>query len=303
MGKEKIQSRIHMKSSKAINDFMDRNKKTFAVEKTATGFPTYEFKKKAFYIRDKRMNPGSLNKISLFQNQVAASELYGLISIDKTEDIRVQTKSIERTLMYKGFFFDPLAEREIKNAIKIDLNTAYWQTCRIIPIIDKQLYRYIIDNCTKPTRLKLTGTLGMKMMRTEVVEGKKKPTFLKNTTKRRYIFQNIYARTRKFVDELMVWAWMRDPRNFIGFYVDCIWLREPDFELIEKIKEMFDIKISYDNLTMKVNSHRKFIMLDDNISDDELTEYDVSFKNNEFINYKFFHNFTQDLQKIDFLKK
>lgn len=110
---------------------------------------------------------------------------------------------------------------------------------------------------------------------------------------------------RKFVDEMMIWCWMRDPSNFIGFYVDCFWIKEYDFEMIEKIKQIYDIKIELVDLKLKKNRHNRYYLEEVNtetgeITGDELdfTPYDAQFKSNEFVSYNFFHNFSPELKGL-----
>lgn len=292
--------RIHLKNSKGLQDFLERNQKSFFIDKTSTGFPTFEYGNRQIYIRKKMSNSGALNRINQFQSQVGRSPLFKYLSQFDEEYIKKESDQIEKTLMYKGFFFNPMEEKEINGVIKIDLDTAYWQTVRYIRMIDRSLYRSTISNCTKETRLKLTGTLGKVSFRTPYEKGKKGKTFLKETTKRRIIFQNIYNRVRKFVDELMVWCWLKNPQNFVGFYVDCLWIREYDQEIISKIKEMFDIKIDMVDLKLSRNHHNKYYLSDINREDGEITPYDVKFKSNEFVSYKFFHNFNPELKGLKF---
>ncbi len=301
--------KMHSASGKEFLEFLINNKRNFYTEKTSTGFLTIIYKDKAFYIRDRAMHRGALNKIVRFQNQVAKSDLYDWLSALTIKELEEETEMIEKTLINKGFFINPSQIKMIEGAIKIDLNSAYWQTCRFVRAIKRPLFLDVTRNCTKPFRLRLTGTLGKKTTVTPYELGKKGKPWVKQEKKRRIIFRNIYMRIRKFVDELMVWCWMRNPENFIGFYVDCLWLWEPDSVIAEVIKSIFNYKMDCVTLVPKNNLHSKFIMEETNLSKTEqseeeegITPYDVQFRYNEFVNYKFFHNFTRDLdfKKLNF---
>lgn len=291
--------RIHTKNSAEIFEFLRQNKKKFNVEKTNSGLPTYNFKDKAIYVRDKAINRGALNKIMTFQTQVSKSELYDFLSVQSVKSLQAESEEIERTLFYKGFIFNPLEEQSFQNVIKIDFNTAYWQTCRYFGVIKGETYRDIVRKCTKPTRLRITGTLGKQDTITEYDLGKKIRSYPKKGKKRRVIFQNIYNRLRKFVDELMIWCWQKNPANFIGYYVDCVWLREYDSELIEKLRAIYKLKIELVDLQVKKNAHGKIVILENNEDKGEQTQYDAQFKSNEFVIYKKLYNFTPDLKDIN----
>jgi hypothetical protein len=293
-------TRIHTKNSAQIFDFLQRNEKNFQIEKTSSGFPTFNFKDKAIYVRDKAVHRGSLNKIMTFQSQVSKSELYEFVNKKSLKFIKEESDRIEKTILYKGFIFNPNKEESFKKVIKIDLNTAYLQTCRYFPIIKGEIYRDIIKRCTKKTRLRITGTLGKKVYLTDYVNGKKRQYYVREDKKRRIVFQNIYNRIRKFVDELMMWCWQKNPDNFIGFYVDCVWLREYDAELIEKLKTIYKLKIELVDMEVKRNSHGRVVLWENNEEEVEEKPYDAQFKPNEFVSYKNMYNFTSDLKKVNF---
>ena len=288
--------RIHTKNSSEILNFLQRNKKDFQTEKTSSGFPTFNYGDKAIYIRDKVVNRGALNKILTFQTQVTQSDLYKYINRFSCDNISEETLRLEKTLLYKGFLFNPFEETNFQQVIKIDLNAAYWQTCRYFGVVQGETYRQIMRKCTKPTRLRITGTLGKKVTVTDYIKGKKVDSYLKDEKKKRIIFQNLYNRIRKFVDELMMWCWQTNPSNFIGYYVDCLWLREYDDDLIKKLQKIYKLKIELVDLYIKTNNHGKMVLIEDN--GDDLTPYDAQFKSNEFVNYKNLYNFTRNLDDI-----
>lgn len=203
--------------------------------------------------------------------------------------------------MYKGFTHNPSIEPNIENAIKIDLNTAYWQTCKILKCVKIKTHKDIVKNCIKPNRLKITGTLGRKVFVTDYIDGQRMPTYIKQMPKKKIVFQNIYNRLRKYVDELMIYCWATNPNNFIGFYVDCLWLKEYDPLIVEMISQVYDIKMETVNLYLEVNRHGKMNIIENSI--DGITRYDGTYKPQEFVVYKNFYNFTFDLKntKIDII--
>ena len=290
---------LHRKNSKIFSEFLTNNKSKYFVEKTSSGFPTFNYEENSIYIRDKYISKNSLNKILNFQNQVGSSELYKFVNRMTKEQIRQETESINDSIMYKGFVINETVE-QIENAIKIDLNTAYWQSCRIMSLIDKQLYTYVVQKTLKGNRLRLTGTLAKTNYVSFYDEGMKTNTQIKEYNKRRAIFKNIYERIRKFVDELMVYIYKKNTYNFIGFYVDCFWIKEEDPELINQISSIFKIKKEIVDLHIKRNKHRKIMLIERNVNNDELIPYDVQFKRNEFDNYLFLHNFDTDFKNINF---
>ena len=291
--------RIHTKNSAKVFAYLQRNKKTFEVEKTSTGMPTFNYKNVSVYDRDKVVNRGALNKIMMFQNQVAKSQIYDYLSEESEKSISEESDKIEHTILYKSFLFNPYEKHNFDQVVKIDLNSAYWQTCRYFKLISGDTYRMIMRKCTKPTRLRITGTLGKKTIVTKYVNGKKVdlPT-IKEEKKRRIIFQNIYNRIRKFVDELMMWCWQKNPENFIGYYVDCVWLREYDPEIIDKLKTIYKLKIELVDLVVEKNKHNKIAIIENKGTDDE-KPYDGQFKHNKFVIYKNLYNFTPDLKNIN----
>jgi hypothetical protein len=185
-----------------MKEFLINNRRTFTVERTSTGFPTLFYNNIQYYVRDKAMQRSFLNKILCFQNDVVVSQLYKFINKRSEEDIMQESKALEKSLMYKGFTFNPTKQNTIKGVIKIDLNTAYWQTCRIARCVKTSTYNDIVENCLKESRLKLTGSLGKKVLVTQYVEGVKTDFFIKKLPKKRIVFQNVYNRLRKYVDEL-----------------------------------------------------------------------------------------------------
>ena len=293
---------LHRKSSKMFSEFLSKNKSKYFVEKTSSGFPTFNYEENSIYIRDKYISKSSLNKIMNFQNQVADSELYKFVNRMTKEEVREETDQLSQTILYKGFSIDTEQDK-IENAIKIDLNTAYWQTCRIMSLIDKPLYRYIVEKTLKGNRLRLTGTLAKTSYITTYEDGIKTKTQIKEYNKRRAVFKNIYERIRKFVDELMVYVYRRNPENFIGFYVDCFWLKENDDFIVKQISSIFNIKTEYVDLHIQKNKHRKVLLIERNRDNDAITPYDVQFKQNEFENYLFLHNFDTDFKNINFKER
>jgi hypothetical protein len=292
--------RIHTKNSAEIFDFLQRNEKDFQIEKTSSGFPTFNVANKSIYVREKVVNRGALNKIMTFQTQVSKSNLYRYLSRYSQKTLLDESAEIERTLMYKGFLFNPYKEESFQKVIKIDFNSAYWQTCRYFPVIETEFYRKI-SRCTKPTRLRITGTLGKRIIVSDYVKGRKVDSYIKEEKKKRIVFQNIYNRIRKFVDELMMWCWQQNPSNFIGYYVDCVWLREYDAELIEKLRTIYKLKIELVDLAVKKNNHNRIVLWEEN--DGEQIPYDAQFKSNEFVSYRNLYNFTDDLTGINLKMK
>lgn len=287
-------ARVHIKSANTMKEFLKKNNQDFFVERTSTGYPTLIYNNIVYYVRDKVMQRSFLNKIITFQNDVKNSNLYNFIDEFEDSKIETQSKEIERTLLYKGFTVNPKEISYIGNAIKIDLNTAYWQTCKALKCIKSKTYNDIINNCIKSSRLKLTGTLGRKVLVTEYKKGMKVNVFMKKLPRKRKIFQNIYNRLRKYVDELMIYCWQRNPDNFIGYYVDCVWIKEYDDVLIEILKSIYDLKIEIVDLNFECNKHGKMNIIE--LSKEGITRYDGSYIPNEFVMYKNFYNFTFDLQ-------
>ena len=247
--------RLHIRNGENMIKFLCENKRDFVIEKTSAGFPTIIFDGKRMYVRPNKQNYGSLNRIISFQNKVSSSDLAEFLQDMPEKEIERESLSIEKTIIYKGFNFDPKKEDSFSKVIKIDLNSAYWQTCRFMELIDKELYRRVSDGCLKSTRLMMTGTLGKKVIITEYKDGKRVKSYVKEVDAKRLIQQNIYNRIRKFVDELMIWAWKRDPLNFIGYYVDCIWFRHPDHELFELLNSIYKIKMEI--VDLNINSKPK----------------------------------------------
>lgn len=286
--------RVHIKNAKDMKEFLIKNRKTFRMERTSTGFPTVHYNNIEYYVRDKALQRSFLNKILKFQTDVSNSGLYKFVNKKSKEAIIEESERIEKTLMYKGFTHDPQKDNLIYGAVKIDLNVAYWQTCKVARLVTKMTYDDIMLNCLKQYRLRLTGSLGKKILVTEYTEGLKTNFYIKDMPKKRVVFQNIYNRIRKFVDELMVFCWRRNPDNFIGYYTDCFWLKEYDFELIEMIRRFYEVKMDVVTLSFINNSHKKMVIQE--IGTDSMTVYDGRYKPEEFVMYENFYNFTSHLR-------
>jgi hypothetical protein len=291
--------RIHTKDSRALMEYLRRNGRDFQTESTSSGFPTYNVSGKSVYVRDKVINRAGLNKILAFHNSVAQSRLYKFINKFSVEEIKEESAVLEGSLIYKGFTFKPGKKESFEKVIKIDFNSAYWQSCKYFQIINKMMYDDVDLNCTKVTRLRITGTLGKKNTITDYVKGRKTKAYIKEENKRRVVFQNIYNRIRKFVDELMIWCYKRNPENFIGYYVDCVWLYEYDEYIVDKLRNIFNLKIEVVDLEVSRNNHGKVYLYETNEDKIDITPYDAQFKSNEFVIYKNLYNFTPDLIGIN----
>lgn len=289
--------RLHLRNGTDPIKFLCDNKRDFIVEKTSTGFPTIILGGRRLYVRDYRQNFGALNNIINFQKRVVSSELSEFIQEMSDEQVVEESEAIEKTILYKGFNFDPEKEQEFKKVIKIDLNSAYWQTCRYMGLVDKSLYQKVSDRCVKSTRLMMAGTLGKTVMITEYKQGVRVKSYVKERDTRRIVQHNIYNRIRKFVDELMIWAWHKDPHNFIGYYVDCIWFREADWEILKMLESIYKLKIEVVDLTVRNSRNDKGIIIEK--SEQETRPYDAQFRSNEFVKYQTLYNFTPDLQGIN----
>lgn len=289
--------RLHLRNGSDPIKFLCDNKRDFVVEKTSSGFSTIVINKKRLYVREYRQNYGTLNNIMNFQKKVRGSSLSQFIQEIPDKEVEEESEAIEKTILYKGFNFDPKSEVEFSNVIKIDLNSAYWQTCRFMELIDNDLYNKVSQKCVKSTRLMMAGTLGKTVMVTEYQKGVKVKSYVKERDNPRVVQHNIYNRIRKFVDELMIWAWQKNPSNFIGYYVDCIWFREIDDEVFELLNKIYNLKIEIVDLVVKSNAHSKAIVIE--IGQDEKKPYDVQFRSNEFVKYQTLYNFTPDLQGIN----
>jgi hypothetical protein len=294
---------MHLKSGVDPIKFLRENNRTFAVEKTSTGFPTIIIDGKRMYVRDFRQTFTTLNKIISFKKKVNNSKLFNFIKNNPNVEIESESSFIEKSILYKGFNFNIQKEREFQKVIKIDLNSAYWQTCRYMKLIDKTFFQEVSDGCVKSTRLMITGTLGKSVMVTEYNKGNRVKSYVKQRDAKILIQNNIYNRVRKFVDELMVWAWKKDPFNFIGYYVDCIWLREFDIEMFDTFNKIFNLKIDLVNLNIQENKQGKINLIEHNEQRDENKIYDVQFKINDFAKYKNLYNFTKTLQDININSK
>jgi len=289
-------TRIHIKSAKDMKEFLINNRKNFTIERTSTGYPTLHYNDISYYVRDRVMQRSFLNKIIAFHTDIKNSKIYKYVDELELEQIEKSTTEIEKSLMYKGFTVNPDVEPNIDGVVKIDLNTAYWQTCKALKCIKAKTHKDIVNNCAKGTRLKITGTLGRKVFVTNYINGQRTETYIKPMPKKRIVFQNIYNRLRKYVDELMIYCWAINPDNFIGFYVDCLWLKEYDPLLIEMIRQVYDIKMETVDLRLEVNRHGKMNIIETS-NDGGQTRYDGTYRPDEFVIYKNFYNFTLDLKK------
>ncbi len=293
--------RMHFKNDPV--KFLKENKRDFITETTKSGFVTVFYNGREMYVGEYKQNYGSVNNIKSFHSQVHASDLYRFVQQQNTiDEILRESMQIEKSLYYKGFNIDPSVETEFRGIIKVDLNGAYWQTCRYVNIIQRDLYRRIYENCVKTTRLKLTGTLSREVTRKIYKEGKcieKYVITMRNPDPKRITFHNIYNRVRKFVDELMIWVWKRDPGNFIGYYVDCVWFREFDPVVFEKLNGIYKMKVDYVNCILRSNRHGQMKMFEFEESSEHPTEYDVQIKSSEFVRYQNLYNFTPDLEGIN----
>lgn len=295
--------RLNRKKSANFFDFLVQNEKDFTIERTATGIPTFVVEEKRYYISDKPMMKGTLNKISTFQGKTAHSELFEFVSEGTPTLINEEADIIRNGIIYKGFDI-PEETKQIRNCVRVDLNSAYWQTCKLMGLIEPEYYQKINDNCVKGTRLQLVGTLGRSVRVTEYKAGCKIRTYYKGTNKRRAVFLNIYERIKKYVDETMMMVRRYDPENFLGYYVDCFWLREPDEELLKHIRKVFNLKAGIADLKFTKNKHHSYYMsekITEGKGKGEFKPYDVQFRGEQFDDYNFLHNFDNANLKPDFL--
>ena len=291
-----VKTRFHKKIGGELFSYLIENKRDFVVEKTKMGNPTIILGKKNFYIRNKPIAKGTLGRISQFQAQVRRSSLFGFVSEREQPEITKETEAICNSMLWKGFNFGN--EKEIKRALYVDLNSAYWQGCKTMGLIDDEIFEDVNENYHKKSRLKMVGTLGKKDRVIEYVGGKKSITYAKPVSKSKAVSANVYERLRKFIDELMIWVYQQNPDNFIGYYVDCFWLREIDFDVLSQIEQLFDIKMGVCDLKMVYNQHNRLSVI--MTKDDDIKKYDVQLRRLQFDNYQFLHNFDTPFNNLKF---
>jgi hypothetical protein len=296
------EQRTHLKSGSALFRFLKENKRSFFVDKTKTGATTYQVSGKQFYIRPKQVSRGFLNRILGFHHATAKSRLFSYQSRLSIEQLKEESEAIRRSLVYKGFCFDPTGIEEFY-AIKYDLDSAYWRTAYVAKLVKLKMFRAINKVVLKENRLRLTGTLGKSTTRIEYKKGEKKESYLMRLKKKRIIFQNIYERVKKFVDELMILAYMRNPDNFLGFYVDGFWLKERDEALENKLKGMFNLKTKRVLIRLTKNKGGIYYVHEIDTETGEILPYDAQFKK-DFDKYVFLHNFANNkIHKPNFLTR
>lgn len=292
-----LATRFHKKVGANLFQYLIANKRDFEVEKTSMGVPTIKLGTKSFYIRNKPATKGTLGKISQFQAHVKRSNLYDFVSQRSEEEIAQETDAISRSILYKGFNFAP-EEKQIKGAYYVDLNSAYWHACRIMGLIDEEMFNEVNEKYRKTFRLKMVGTLGKKDRIIEYKNGQKTLCYRKPKKVHRLIYANLYERLRKFVDELMIWVYQQNPSNFIGYYVDCFWLREGDLDLLLKIEDLFHSKLFMCDLDILYNKHHSCSVA--MRTQDTMKPYDVQFRRLQFENYEFLHNFDTPFTNLNF---
>ena len=292
-----VKTRFHKKIGGELFNYLIENKRDFVVEKTKMGNPTIILGKKNFYVRNKPITKGSLGRISQFQAQVRRSPLFDFVNQREKPEITKETERIYNSMLWKGFNFNE-DEKEIKRGLYVDLNSAYWQGCKTLGLIDDEIFDDINQNYQKKSRLKMVGTLGKKDRVIEYVNGKKSITYAKPVNKSKVVSANVYERLRKFIDELMIWVYQQNPDNFIGYYVDCFWLREIDFDVLSKIEELFDIKMGVCDLKMVYNQHNRLSVIMN--KEDDIKKYDVQLRRLQFDNYQFLHNFDTPFNNLKF---
>lgn len=225
-------------------------------------------------------------KISQFQSNVSKSKIYNELFKRTDEQLEIESDFIRRSILYKGFVFKP-EQKQINGVIRIDLSSAYWRTSRILKLIDYQFNKKIEKQIAKPNRLFITGSLGRSKYRTKYEGGSRveRPKMLYDGHKR-FVFRNIYERIKKYVDEVMLWAYNQNPKNFIGFYTDGFWLYEYDDHIVKEIKKKFKFTEKTLRLVDLHTLSDKFgnLSIVENSLDNSIP-YDVKFKHNLFVNY------------------
>jgi hypothetical protein len=205
-------------------------------------------------------------------------------------------------LLYKGFCFEPEHAKDI-DAIKVDFDSAYWRTSYLMKHVSLKQFRAVERSIIKINRLRLVGTLGKSNTVTDYEGGVKVNSYAEKLKKRRIVYQNIYERIKKFVDELMVLCYLHNPDNFLGFFVDGFWLKQPDKKLMKKLSAMFALKIKEVQLNLSRNKHGFYYIHEADKETGEVIPYDAQFKK-DFANYSFLHNFANNkINKPKFIKR
>jgi hypothetical protein len=292
-----VKTRFHKKIGGELFNYLVANKRDFVVEKTKMGTPTIVLGDKNFYIREKPVTKGSLGRISQFQAQVRRSSLYDFVDSQTRQEINDETEAITRSLLWKGFNFNP-SEKKIEKALYVDLNSAYWQGCKTMGLIDEEIFEDINKNYQKKSRLKMVGTLGKQDRVIEYKNGEKSISYAKPVSKDKCVSRNVYERLRKLIDELMIWVYQQNPDNFIGYYVDCFWLREVDFDVMAQIEHLFNVKMAVCDLKIVYNRHHSISVV--MTTDDDIKKYDVQLRRLKFDNYQFLHNFDTPFNNLKF---
>lgn len=296
------EQRTHLKSGSLLFKFLRDNRRSFFVDKTKTGSTTYSVAGKQFYIRPKQVSRGFLNRILAFHHSTAKSRLFSYQSRLSVEQLQDETEALRRSIVYKGFCFEPAGVTEFR-AFKYDLDSAYWRTAYLAKLVKLKMFRVVERVVLKENRLRLTGTLGKSTTRIEYKKGEKKDSYLRKLKKKRIIFQNIYERLKKFVDELMILAYLRNPENFLGFYVDGFWLKERDDVMERKFNKFFKIKTKEVLIRLTKNKHGFYYVHEIDVETGEILPYDAQFKK-DFGKYTFLHNFAGNkIQKPNFLTR
>ena len=314
--------RLHLseKSNKHFLSYLTKDtERTFNIERTLMGASTYYIGSKQFYLREKPSSRKFLNKIQSFQRRVYNSELSKWLEQKKFDDICKQTDRIRETILYKAFTFYP-AEKTFAGIVKVDISSAYFQTPKIMKAIPEDCYEEMNKELAKENRLRMTGTLGRQIHVVPYNKGEKQPTYTKPETKKKAILRNIYERIKKFVDEIMVFAYMWNPDNFIGYYLDGFWLREYDEQLLEEIGKVYAFKTAIVDAILDQNLHGQYLFIETDLekrarhfeqlkegkvnnsvdkNDDYRTPYDVQFKRKQLDSYLYLHNLAC-LTDIDF---
>ena len=291
-------ARLHKKNSAALLSYLKENGRDFDVELTSTGFPTFKVGDKQLYVRDEPLYTAFLNKISTFQHSVSQSDLFALVNSDTIPNIEAECQSISDSLLYDGFNFDR-RRTSFNNIVRVDISSAYWQVCKMMGLIDRELFTKINNNSAKSMRLKLVGTLGREVRIRHYKNGEHSKTVMQVRKKRRVVFDNIYQRVKKYVDELMMECYRYNPKNFIGFYVDGFWLKAEDRGLLEELKKLFTFKVDYGSYYVYRNRHRKARFVPE--GEPAHKGYHLRFRKDDFENYINLHRINQINTNPNFL--
>lgn len=293
---EKITFRIHRKNPSIFLKKLKSNDKLFAIDKTSTGKVNILQGGKEFYFRDKIFGNSIRTKIAQFQSNVSKSKIYNTLYQKTDEELDIESDFIRKSILYKGFLFKP-EEREIKGVLRVDLSSAYWRTSRILKLIDYEFCKKIEKQIAKPNRLFITGSLGRSKYRTQYQGDRKlERSKMLYDGHKRFVFRNIYERIKKYVDEVMIWAYKQNPNNFIGYYTDGFWIYEFDDKVISEIRKKFPFTQKTLRVVDLVTISDKFGNL--NIVENSLDNsipYDVKFKHNLFVNYIPLYDFAENL--------